>query len=148
MGRTKIDKRLMIGRFEFDLHCRTLRNGQQVVRLRKKECCILEMFVNRPGEIISKQEITNRLWQGNDKLGNKGMRQVIWRLRTYFGDTVEQQRYIETITNMGYRFVFPLAVEEEKARVSKISAFNKKIKRYFCDISKAVMNKTPNSTTD
>lgn len=142
---------MVIGHLIFDLQRRTLSHEQDTVKLRNKEFFILQMLLKSPGAVVSNQEIINKLWQGDDKLGTKGVRQVIWKLRQYFGDSFNRQQYIETIPNIGYRFVFPVGVERKHHNLNKIIGWFKAAKSKFshhsCTISKVPISSNDSSSS-
>ena len=89
---------------------------------------VLICLVERPGEVISREEIQQRLW-GNDTIVDfdHSLGTAINKLREALGDSAENPRFIETLARRGYRFLAPVTVvgsrhEEKLGRVVELSA--------------------------
>lgn len=92
--------------FEIDLRTRELRKDGTPVRLQDQPYQILAMLLERPGEIVTRDEIRHRLWPNGTFVDfEHSVNAAIKRLRAALGDTVESPRYIETRHRRGYRFV-------------------------------------------
>jgi serine/threonine-protein kinase len=97
------------GTFELDLHARELRKGGIRLRLPNQSLEILAMLVDRPGEIISREEIRERLWpHGTIVEFEHSVGSAINRLSDALGDPASNPRFIETVPRRGYRFVAPV----------------------------------------
>jgi DNA-binding winged helix-turn-helix (wHTH) protein len=97
------------GDFEFDDRRRRLRARGRPVRLSGQAvdfCLLLE----RPGELIAREDIEGRLWPDRNVDFNHSLDVVVSRLRTVLGDKGSSPRYIETVPRKGYRFVEPVIV--------------------------------------
>jgi DNA-binding winged helix-turn-helix (wHTH) protein len=67
---------------------------------------ILLLMVERPGEIISREEIRQRLWSADTFVDfEHSLNTAVMKLRQALGDTAEESRYIETVARNGYRFI-------------------------------------------
>ena len=63
----------------------------------------------RPGEVVTRQELQARLWPANTYVGfDEGLNTAISKLRTAFGDSAGNPRFIETLPRRGYRFIAPV----------------------------------------
>ena len=70
---------------------------------------ILAMLLERPGEVVMRQEIQKRLWPDDTVVEfENSISAAIKRLRTALGDSAEQPRYIETLARRGYRWMIPV----------------------------------------
>lgn len=70
---------------------------------------ILVRLIQRPGEVVSREELRRELWSDETFVDfEHGLNAAIKRLRDALGDTAESPRYIETVPRRGYRFVAPL----------------------------------------
>jgi DNA-binding winged helix-turn-helix (wHTH) protein len=98
------------GDFEFDDRRRRLRTGGQPVRLRGQALDLLGLLLERPGELIPREEIERRLWPDRNVDFTHSLDVVVSRLRTVLGDKGSTPRYIETVPRKGYRFIEPVTV--------------------------------------
>ena len=71
--------------------------------LRHKAMELLVLLAQNAERTVSREEIIDAIWEGNDYVGGKGITNTVWALRQAFGDTAENPRYIETIPKKGYR---------------------------------------------
>jgi len=93
-------------RFELNLRTFELRSGGNRLHLRRQSCEILVMLLERPGELITRQEIRNRLWpDGTVVEFEHSVNSAVNHLRDVLGDSPAKPRYIETLSRLGYRFV-------------------------------------------
>jgi DNA-binding winged helix-turn-helix (wHTH) protein len=101
------------GDFEFDDRRRRLRARGLPVRLSGQAVDVLCLLLERPGELIPREEIEGRLWPDRNVDFNHSLDVVVSRLRTVLGDKGSSPRYIETVPRKGYRFVEPVSVTAE-----------------------------------
>jgi DNA-binding winged helix-turn-helix (wHTH) protein len=103
-------KRLIrFGIFELDLLSGELRKQGIKIQLQPKPLQMLEMLLERPGEVVTRQDLRQRLW-GNETFVDfeSGLNTAANRLRLKLGDSAENPRYIETLARTGYRFIAPV----------------------------------------
>ncbi len=94
------------GPFEVDLRTGELRKGGNKVRLQQQPFQVLSMLLERPGELVNRQELRQRLWAEVTFLDfDHGLDAAIQRLREALGDTAENPSFIETLPRRGYRFI-------------------------------------------
>jgi DNA-binding winged helix-turn-helix (wHTH) protein len=87
-----------------------LKNGQ-AVRIGCRALDLLAAFVQRPGEVLSKQELLEEAWPTTTVVeGN--LKVHIAALRRALDDDAESARYIATVTGRGYRFIAPVQTGE------------------------------------
>src|SRR6516225_4292624 len=100
--------------FELDLRPRRLRHGSRVLKLERIPLEILFLLVERPGEIVTREEIVARVW-GNDVFldTDNSIRGAIRKIRQVLRDDPETPRFIQTVTGRGYRFIAPVISSEE-----------------------------------
>jgi DNA-binding winged helix-turn-helix (wHTH) protein len=101
------------GDFEFDDRRRGLKAGGRPVRLSGQAVDLLCLLVERPGELITREEIARRLWPDTTVDFDHSLEVVVSRLRTVLGDKGSSARYIETVPRKGYRFIETVAVKPE-----------------------------------
>jgi Tol biopolymer transport system component/DNA-binding winged helix-turn-helix (wHTH) protein len=76
------------------------------VRLQDQPCQVLVCLLQRPGEIVTREELRRRLWPGETIVGfDEGLNSAIRRLRFALGDSADHPRFIETFPRRGYRFI-------------------------------------------
>ena len=99
----------------FELRTETGELSKRGIRLRlqTKPLHILELLLSRPGELITREELCNRLWPETYVDFESGLNTAINRLRAALGDSADSPRYIETLPRLGYRFLSPVEVSEE-----------------------------------
>lgn len=99
------------GPFELDLSTGELRKHGVRVRLQAKPFEILRALLERPGAVVSREELRRRLWSDDTFVDfENGLNTAMNRLRLALGDSADHPRYIETVARSGYRFLAPLTV--------------------------------------
>jgi DNA-binding winged helix-turn-helix (wHTH) protein len=94
------------GAFELDLRTSELRKNGQRIRLQEQPAKILAMLLERPGELITREQIQARLWPNETVVDFEfGINSAITRLRAALSDSARNPRYIETLAKRGYRFI-------------------------------------------
>jgi Tol biopolymer transport system component/DNA-binding winged helix-turn-helix (wHTH) protein len=97
------------GVFELDRRTGELRNRGVKIRLQDQPLQILLLLLERPGELVSREEIQARLWpSGTIVEFEHSIGTAIKKLRQGLGDDADTPRYIETLPRRGYRFIGPL----------------------------------------
>jgi TolB-like protein/DNA-binding winged helix-turn-helix (wHTH) protein/Tfp pilus assembly protein PilF len=120
---------LRFGVFEVDLKVGELRKHGLRVKLSEQPFQVLAVLLEKPGEIITRDELRNRLWPGDTFVDfDHGLNNAVMRLREVLGDSSENPRFVETIPRRGYRFIsrveesfFP-AVREKPENSEKLTA--------------------------
>lgn len=97
------------GPFEADAHARELRKRGLRIQLGEKSYEILTSLLERPGELVTREELRRRLWpEGTFVDFDNSLNSAVNRLRDALGDRAARPRYIETLPRRGYRFVTPV----------------------------------------
>jgi DNA-binding winged helix-turn-helix (wHTH) protein len=95
--------------FELRLETGELRRNGMRVRLQTKPFQILTALLERPGRVVTRDELRMRLWPSDTFVDfESGLNTAANRLRIALGDSAENPRYIETLSRIGYRFVAPV----------------------------------------
>ncbi len=90
----------------------TLTRNAVRVRLQEQPFRLLLLLVERAGQIVSREEIRNRLWPQNTFVEfDKSLVVAVLKVREALGDDASNPRFIETIPRRGYRFIAPVRVE-------------------------------------
>jgi Tol biopolymer transport system component/DNA-binding winged helix-turn-helix (wHTH) protein len=100
---------LRFGVFEVNTVAREVRKHGVRIRLPGQPFAILVMLLERPGEVVPREEMRRRLWPENTFVDfEHGLNSAVKKLRAALGDSAENPRYIETLPRVGYRFVAPV----------------------------------------
>ncbi len=90
----------------------TLTRDSVRVRVQEQPVQLLLLLVERAGQIVSREEIRNRLWPQNTFVEfDKSLGVAVLKVREALGDDAGNPRFIETIPRRGYRFIVPVKVE-------------------------------------
>src|SRR5215467_7954162 len=107
---------VQFGPFELDRSAGELRKQGTRIRLQPKPMQILCALVERPGRIVTRDELKARLWPDDTFVDfESGLNTAVNRLRIALGDSAEQPRYVETEARNGYRFIAPTRLKPEPA---------------------------------
>ena len=74
------------------------------IQLTEKECMLMKLLVERQGQVVSREEILERVWGYRFSTSSRTIDNFIVRLRRYFEDDARQPRWIQSIRGVGYRF--------------------------------------------
>ena len=97
------------GLFELDLKAGLLSRSGTKIRLPQQPLQLLSILLDRPGEILTREELRQRLWSSDVFVDfDHGLNKSIQKLRDALGDSADSPRYIETIPRVGYRFIAPV----------------------------------------
>jgi TolB-like protein/DNA-binding winged helix-turn-helix (wHTH) protein len=114
-------RQVRTGFFEVDLASgQLLKNGRKLP-LQEQPFRVLAMLLERPGEVVTRQELQARLWPADTYVGfDEGLNTAIRKLRTAFGDSAGNPRFIETLPRRGYRFIAPVTETTTASGVSAV----------------------------
>jgi len=102
-------RRVRTGLFEIDVRSGDLHKAGRRVPLQEQPFRVLAMLLERPGEIVTREELQARLWPADTFVGfDEGINTAIRKLRIAFDDSADNPRFIETLPRRGYRFVAPV----------------------------------------
>jgi len=94
------------GLFELDLDVHELRKSGLKIRLQEQPFQVLAMLLERPGEIVSREELRKRLWPQDTFVDfDLSLNSAVKKLRQALSDDSENPRFIETLYRRGYRFL-------------------------------------------
>jgi len=107
--------------FEVNLLSGELYKNREKLKLPEQSFRILAMLLERPGEVVLRQEIQKKLWPNDTVVEfESSINSAIKKLRLALGDSAEKPRYIETLARRGYRWIVP--VEWTEATPVKLQA--------------------------
>jgi eukaryotic-like serine/threonine-protein kinase len=102
--------RLVFGLFEANPSAGELYRRGQRVPLQEQPFRILAMLLERPGELVTREEVRKRLWPDGTFVDyDEGLDTALKKLRYALGDSAQNPAFIETIPRRGYRFIAPVA---------------------------------------
>src|SRR6266566_5128763 len=109
--------RLSFGAFEADLYSGELRKQGEKVRLQAQPFQLLVMLLERPGELVTREEICQKLWSGDTFVDfDQSLGTAINKIREVLGDSASEPRFIETLPRRGYRFIVPVTTVADPAQ--------------------------------
>ena len=94
-----------------DLRAGRVLKGGLPVALEPKAYDLLVLLASRSGELVTKQDVLDRVWSGVYVTDNAVAR-VVAQLRRALGDAARGARYIETVPTRGYRFIVPVTRQQ------------------------------------
>ena len=106
---------LRFGVFDLNIHTRELRKSGTRIRLQEQPFRVLALLLERPGELISREELRRRLW-GETEFGDfdQAINVAVKKLRLALGDDADNPRFIETLPRRGYRFIAPVSAPQNE----------------------------------
>ncbi|TDI44773.1 MAG: hypothetical protein E2P02_08850 [Acidobacteria bacterium] len=94
-----------LGEFEIDLDTFELfRNGDRI-DLQEKPLRVLAMLLERPGELVSRAALQQRLWPEDVVDYDNNLNAAVRKIRDALSDEAKAPRYIETLPRRGYRLI-------------------------------------------
>jgi TolB-like protein/DNA-binding winged helix-turn-helix (wHTH) protein/Flp pilus assembly protein TadD len=109
--------------FEANLRARELRKHGIRVRLSGQPFRILAMLLERPGEVVTREEMRQRLWASDTFVDfEHSLNSAIKKIRRVLGDSAKNSRYLETLPRVGYRFIAPVEEIAPKERAEPSSS--------------------------
>ena len=83
--------RLRVGEFEVDLRCREVRHNGDTLKLQGKPCQILAELLQRPGEVVTREELRQKLWPSDTFVDfEHGINTAVNKLRQAFRETLNK----------------------------------------------------------
>jgi len=80
-----------------------LRKGEEVVRLTLLEAMLLKLLVERRGQVVTKAEILEKVWNLNPETETRAVDNFVMRLRRHLEEDARNPRLLETVRGVGYR---------------------------------------------
>lgn len=93
------------GNFEVDLRSGELRRAGMKLKLSAQPFQLLTILLERPGEVVTREELQKRLWSDTFVDVDHNLNTSINKIREVLGDSTESPRFIETLPRRGYRFI-------------------------------------------
>lgn len=100
---------LRFSSFELDVRARELRKHGVRIKLQDQPFQILALLLEKPGEIVTREELRDRLWPADTFVDfDHSLNSAVKKLRQALNDDPDVPRFIETLPRRGYRFIAPL----------------------------------------
>src|SRR3954451_7840539 len=123
MSEARSPLRVRFGVFEVDLRAGELRKHGMKLRLPEQPFQVLAMLLERPGEIVTREELRNRLWTAETFVDfDQGVNKAVNRIRDALGDSATSPRFVETVARRGYRFIADVVAVESAPVVANPDA--------------------------
>jgi DNA-binding winged helix-turn-helix (wHTH) protein len=102
-------KKVRFGVFEVDLVSGELRKNGTLIRLQEQPFQVLAMLLERPGELVSRDDLRSKLWSADTFVDfDHSLNTAVNKLREALGDAATNPRFVQTIARRGYRFIAPV----------------------------------------
>lgn len=107
-----VEKRIFrFGVFEADASSGELRKAGMRLRLQDQAFQVLMALVARPGEVVTREELRQKLWPSDTFVDfDHSLNTIINKIREVLGDSAANPRFVETLAKRGYRFLAPVQV--------------------------------------
>ena len=97
------------GSFEADLEDGKLSKGGIRIRLQAQPLQILALLLERPGQLVTREEIRQKLWSDDTFVEfDDALNTAVGKLRAALSDSADNPRFLETVPRRGYRFIAPV----------------------------------------
>jgi DNA-binding winged helix-turn-helix (wHTH) protein len=119
------DPQICFGPFTLDDDPVRLRRGSEPVELRPKSIKVLHYLAARPGQLVTKEELFERVWSGR-VVSDSGLRLCVREIRAALEDDAGAPHYLETVVGRGYRFLedyFSWRITIARSRTDAVDSF-------------------------
>ena len=104
------------GPFQLRADSRELYKLGVKLKLRSQPCRVLQLLLDRPGEVVGREVFRNQLWPSNTFVDfEQGLNTSIKELRAILCDSANEPRYVETLPKLGYRIIVPVKMTDDLA---------------------------------
>ena len=107
---TQLARRTRFGAFEADPRSGELVKNGRRVRLQEQPFQLLSALLERPGELVTREELRTLLWPQTVVDYDHGLNKAVSKIREALGDSAESPRFVETVARRGYRFLADVTV--------------------------------------
>jgi Tol biopolymer transport system component/DNA-binding winged helix-turn-helix (wHTH) protein len=101
-------QRVRFGAYEVDLRAGELWKAGRRRKLTGQPFAVLAILLERPGEVVSREELQKRLWPDTFVDVDHNLNTAINKIREALNDSSERPQFIETLSRRGYRFIAPV----------------------------------------
>src|ERR1700731_2473433 len=120
MEQSRSSSVVRFGTYEVSLYSGEVRKAGLRIRVQQQPMKLLEILLERPGEVVTREELRSRVWS-DESFGDfdQALNIAIGKLRSALGDSAENPRFIETLPKRGYRFIAEVSVVDAEAQTKK-----------------------------
>ena len=119
-------RKVRFSAFEVDLTTNELYQSGVPQHLQEKPFQILALLLERPGELVTRDELQRRLWPDGTVVDfDKGLNTAVKKLRQALGDSADAPVFVETLSRRGYRFISPVDLNGSGAVSASATAGDK-----------------------
>jgi eukaryotic-like serine/threonine-protein kinase len=101
--------KIRFGVYELDRDAMELRKHGVPIRLQEQPFRVLAMLAERPGEVIAREELQEKIWGNTFVDFDQSLNKAVNRVREALNDNAGTPQYVETVPRRGYRFIAPVA---------------------------------------
>jgi DNA-binding winged helix-turn-helix (wHTH) protein len=101
--------KIRFGVYELDRDAMELRKHGVVLRLQEQPFRVLAMLAERPGEIITREQLQEQIWGNTFVDFDQSLNKAVNRVREALNDNAGTPQYVETVPRRGYRFIAPVS---------------------------------------
>lgn len=106
-------ERILFGLYEVNLDAGELSKSGRRIHLQSQPFHVLAMLLERPGSIVTKDELRHRIWGEDTTVDfDQSLRAAVTKVREVLGDSSDNPRFVETVPRRGYRFIAPISSAE------------------------------------
>jgi len=100
--------------YTLDARTGELSNAGHRTLLREQPFLLLLALLERPGDLVTREELIRRLWPDGTFVDfDRGLNKAVNHLRETLGDSADNPRFVETLPRKGYRFIAPVAHDQQ-----------------------------------
>src|SRR5215467_12331236 len=114
---------MRFGTYEVSFQSGEVRKSGVKIRVQQQPMRLLEILLERPGEVVTREELRGRVWP-DESFGDfdQAVNSAIAKLRSALGDSAENPRFIETLPKRGYRFIADVSVVDTDAPPKRLES--------------------------
>src|ERR1700731_1854587 len=105
MQAKEASRHLKFAVFEADLRAGELTKNGRRLSLQEQPFRLLALLLEKPGELVTREELQGRLWPETTVDFDHGLNKAISKIREALGDSAENPRFMDTAARRGYRFI-------------------------------------------
>ena len=126
---SSLSELVRFGVYEVDPRTGELRRNGIKVKIQEQPFQVLALLLERPGEVISREELKRRLWPADTFVDfDHSLNAAIKRLRDALRDSADNPRFVETLSRRGYRFIAPVTGQLPDLPIEPHASSNRKIR--------------------
>jgi len=122
--------------FELDVSGFHLKRSGQSVRMERIPMELLILLVERCGELVSRDEIVEKLWGKNVFLDtDNAVNTAVRKIRQVLKDDPEQPRFLQTVSGKGYRFIAPVGEPQTPERQDQAQPYENRLGKHRLQVA-------------